>query len=53
MNMLFQKIVDKMPAQPTPTQGDFVPREDPPPHYDHDHEHDHDHHHIHEHAHGD
>src|ERR1700677_4179438 len=58
MNMLFQKIVDKMPAQPTPTQGDFVPREDPPPHFgpnhDHDHDHhDHDHDHSHAHAHGD
>jgi hypothetical protein len=37
MNMLFQKMIEKTPKDPTPTQGDFKPREEPP--------HDHDHHH--------
>ena len=52
MNMLFQKKVTDRPKEPTPTQGDFVPREDAAMH-DHDHDHDHAHHgHAHAHAHG-
>jgi hypothetical protein len=51
MNMLFQKMIEKTPKDPTPTQGDFQPREEPL--YDHDHDHDHDHEHEHVHAHGD
>jgi gentisate 1,2-dioxygenase len=39
MNMLFQKMIEKTPQEPTPTQGDFRPREEPL----HDHDHDHDH----------
>jgi mannose-6-phosphate isomerase-like protein (cupin superfamily) len=53
MNMLFQKMIEKTPSEPTPTQGDFRPREEPLHDHDHDHDHDHEHHHIHEHAHGD
>jgi quercetin dioxygenase-like cupin family protein len=53
LNMLFQQIVEKTPKDPTPTQGDFVPREDPLIHHEHDHDHDdlHDHAHEHEHDH--
>jgi hypothetical protein len=67
LNMLFQQIVEKTPKDPTPTQGDFQPREDPVIQHEHDHdhvagtydehdhdghdEHDHDHHHDHDHAH--
>jgi mannose-6-phosphate isomerase-like protein (cupin superfamily) len=51
MNMLFQKMIEKTPSEPTPTQGDFRPREEPLPDWDHDHDHDHDHHHEHEHEH--
>jgi quercetin dioxygenase-like cupin family protein len=51
MNMLFQKGIEKTPKEPSPTQGDFQPR-DEPEWPDHDHRHDHDdHHHDHEHAH--
>ena len=55
MNMLFQKMIEKTPSEPTPTQGDFRPREEPLHDHDHDpdHDHDHEHPHIHEHAHGD
>jgi hypothetical protein len=57
MNMLFQQRVTERPKEPTPTQGDFVPREDVDvnqPWHDHDHDHDHNHHdHTHAHAHGD
>jgi hypothetical protein len=28
MNMLFQKTLEKMPKDPSPTQGDFMPRDD-------------------------
>lgn len=28
MNMLFQKTLEKMPKTPSPTQGNFVPRDD-------------------------
>ena len=28
MNMLFQKTLEKMPKDPTPTQGNFTPREE-------------------------
>jgi quercetin dioxygenase-like cupin family protein len=28
MNMLFQNTIEKMPKTPTPTQGNFVPRDD-------------------------
>jgi len=51
MNMLFQKMIEKTPKDPSPTQGDFMPREEPLPDHDYDHHHDHDH--THEHAHGD
>jgi quercetin dioxygenase-like cupin family protein len=53
LNMLFQQIVEKTPKEPTATQGDFVPREDPLIHHEHDHDHDdlHDHDHEHEHDH--
>jgi len=65
LNMLFQQIVEKTPKDPTPTQGDFQPREDPMIHHEHDHDHvvgtydehdhdghdDHDHDHDHDHAH--
>jgi mannose-6-phosphate isomerase-like protein (cupin superfamily) len=51
MNMLFQKMIEKTPSEPTPTQGDFEPRDEP--YHDHDHDHDHDDHdHAHAHAHG-
>jgi ABC-type Zn2+ transport system substrate-binding protein/surface adhesin len=62
MNLLFQKMIEKTPKDPTPTQGDFVPREEPfwldDRDHDHDghgheHEHEHDHHHEHAHSHGD
>jgi hypothetical protein len=49
--MLFQKKVTDRPTKPTPTQGDFQPREDVD--YNHDPDHDHDHSHAHSHAHGD
>jgi uncharacterized cupin superfamily protein len=45
MNMLFQKKVTDRPKEPTPTQGDFKPRED----VDYNHEPDH----AHAHSHGD
>jgi quercetin dioxygenase-like cupin family protein len=48
MNMLFQKMIEKTPTEPTPTQGDFQPREEPL--HDWDHVHDHDHEHEHEHG---
>jgi mannose-6-phosphate isomerase-like protein (cupin superfamily) len=48
MNMLFQKMIEKTPKDPTATQGDFVPREEPLQDH-HDHEHDH----AHAHTHGD
>jgi hypothetical protein len=58
MNMLFQKMIENTPKDPTPTQGDFKPREEPL--HDHPstssgqaHDNEHDHHHTHEHAHGD
>jgi len=53
LNMLFQQIVEKTPKEPTATQGDFVPREDPLIHHEHDHDHDdmHDHDHEHDHVH--
>jgi hypothetical protein len=44
--MLFQKMIEKTPKDPSPTQGDFRPREEPLPDHDHDHDH------THEHAHG-
>jgi mannose-6-phosphate isomerase-like protein (cupin superfamily) len=50
MNMLFQKMIEKTPTEPTPTQGDFEPREEPPHAWDHDHHHDHDHDHEHGHV---
>ncbi|MGA2393677.1 MAG: hypothetical protein ABSH03_10040, partial [Candidatus Lustribacter sp.] len=60
MNMLFQKRVTERPTEPTPTQGDFEPREDVDYNqpwrehdHDHDHHHGHDHKHAHAHAHGD
>jgi quercetin dioxygenase-like cupin family protein len=51
MNMLFQLMIEKTPKVPTPTQGDFKPREEP---FEDFHEHDHDveHEHDHDHAHG-
>ncbi|HEY5348647.1 MAG TPA: hypothetical protein VIJ64_02910, partial [Candidatus Lustribacter sp.] len=36
MNMLFQKMIEKTPKEPTPTQGDFRPREEPLHDHDHD-----------------
>jgi gentisate 1,2-dioxygenase len=39
MNMLFQKMIEKTPKDPTPTQGDFQPREEPLHDHDHDHNH--------------
>jgi quercetin dioxygenase-like cupin family protein len=57
LNMLFQHLIEKTPTEPTPTQGDFEPREEPiysHAGHDHahaDHDHDHDHHHEHEHDH--
>jgi quercetin dioxygenase-like cupin family protein len=56
MNMLFQKRVTERPTEPTPTQGDFEPREDVDYNqdwHDHDHGHHHAHGHDHAHAHGD
>jgi gentisate 1,2-dioxygenase len=65
MNMLFQQRVTQRPTEPSPTQGDFQPREDAafnhPWHdedldgHDHDHVagHSHDHDHAHSHSHGD
>ena len=54
MNMLFQFMIEKTPKFPTPTQGDFKPREQPffvdAPDHDHDHKHDHDHEHDHDHS---
>jgi gentisate 1,2-dioxygenase len=50
MNMLFQKRVTERPKEPTPTQGDFKPREDVEfnqPWHDHDHDHAHPHAHSH------
>jgi quercetin dioxygenase-like cupin family protein len=44
MNMLFQKRVTERPTTPTPTQGDFVPRED----HDEDDAHAHSHSHSHD-----
>jgi len=54
MNMLFQKRVTERPSTPTPTQGDFVPREDTDVNqpWRHEHEHDHVAGHEHTHAHG-
>jgi gentisate 1,2-dioxygenase len=46
MNMLFQQKVTDRPKTPTPTQGDFKPREDGPDVW-HTHDHDHDHDHVH------
>jgi mannose-6-phosphate isomerase-like protein (cupin superfamily) len=54
MNMLFQKIIEKTPTEPTATQGDFQPREEPPHDWDHPSTGSgqaHDHHHDHGHAH--
>jgi len=48
MNMLFQRTIIKAPTQPSATQGDWKPREEPSYH-DHDHDHDHDHAHAHSH----
>src|SRR6266851_5051797 len=46
MNMLFQHTVEKRPKTPSPTQGNFVPRDEEEdhnhPHDDHDHSHSHD-----------
>ena len=58
MNMLFQKRVTERPTEPTPTQGDFEPREDRDYNqgwhdHGHDHHHDHEHDRAHAHAHGD
>lgn len=61
MNMLFQARVTERPTEPTPTQGDFVPREDADVNHPwHDHPstgsgqaHDHSHEHAHSHSHGD
>jgi hypothetical protein len=50
MNMLFQKTIERIPNQPSPTAVGFVPRLDPP-FDDHDHDHDHDHEHAHQHSH--
>jgi gentisate 1,2-dioxygenase len=59
MNMLFQARVTERPTEPTPTQGDFVPREDADVNHpwhpstgsgqaqDHSHEHAHSHSHSH------
>jgi gentisate 1,2-dioxygenase len=56
MNMLFQKSVTKRPNEPTPTQGNFAPRDDDevgnhPWKEEHDHDHAHEHAHSHEHSH--
>jgi hypothetical protein len=45
MNMLFQKRVTERPTEPTPTQGDFEPREDADFNQDWKHEHSHAHSH--------
>ena len=55
MNMLFQQRVTQRPSEPSPTQGDFKPREDAdmnrPWYDDHDHDHDARPRHAHAHAH--
>jgi gentisate 1,2-dioxygenase len=55
MNMLFQHTVEKRQTKPSPTQGNFVPRQDEQDYnhrdYAHDHGHDEAHDHGHDHAH--
>jgi hypothetical protein len=54
MNMLFQKLIEPRPTEPTPEGAGFAPREherdfNHDHDYDHDHDHDHDHHPDHDH----